>query len=101
MSPIGKSTCSLIVLASTVALSPVNAQGAARTSIDHLQSIAPSIGGNSAPVWSADGASLFFLSGSGLWAVGADGGAPTRMAGSLDGATQLRRSPDGRLVTFV
>mgnify|MGYP003864762227 CR=1 FL=1 len=101
MSPIGKRTCSVIVLASTVALSPVNAQGAARTSIDHLQSIAPSIGGNSAPVWSADGASLFFFSGSGLWAVGADGGAPTRIAGSLDGATQLRRSPDGRLVTFV
>ena len=79
------------------------AQDSGRPAIDQLQSVVPAIGTGEAPVWSADGASLLYLGGTdgGLWTVGADGGRPTRLADALGGATQLRRSPDGRMVTYV
>ena len=86
-----------------VALAPLSAQDAGRPSIDQLQSVIPTIGPNEAPVWSADGASLLYIGGGdgGLWMVSANGGTPIRLAETLGGATQLRRSPDGRMVTYV
>lgn len=86
-----------------VALAPLSAQDAGRPSIDQLQSVIPTIGPNEAPVWSADGASLLYIGGGdgGLWMVSANGGTPIRLAEALGGATQLRRSPDGRMVTYV
>ena len=54
-------------------------------------------------MWSADGASLFYLGGSdgAIWSVGADGGQPSRV-GSIEGrATQFRRAPDGRTLLYV
>ncbi len=85
------------------ALPPLSAQDASRPSIDQLQSVIPTIGPNEAPVWSADGANLLYIGGGdgGLWMVNATGGTPIRLAEALGGATQLRRSPDGRLVTYV
>ena len=87
----------------TAALAPLSAQDASRPSIDQLQSVIPTIGPNEAPVWSADGANLLYIGGGdgGLWTVSATGGTPIRLADALGGATQLRRSPDGRMVTYV
>ena len=87
----------------TAALAPLSAQDASRPSIDQLQSVIPTIGPNEAPVWSVDGANLLYIGGGdgGLWTVSATGGTPIRLADALGGATQLRRSPDGRMVTYV
>ncbi len=93
----------LFPLAALAAATPAFAQDGVRPTIDQLQSVLPAIGPNEAPVWSADGTTLFYLSGvdGSLWSVKAAGGAPSRLSEPLGAATQLRRSPDGRLVTYV
>ena len=92
-------TLSLVVLFGASSLS---AQGATPPSIDQFQSVASAIGANEPPVWSADGNRLIYLGGDGVLAsVGANGGSPMRHGSSLGGASQLRRSPDGKLVTYV
>jgi len=101
-----------LVCASTLA-----AQGATPPTIDQLQSVVSPIGAGEPAVWSVDGTRLIYVGGDGLLAsVGVDGGAPMRYAPalqderqmermlhapSLGGASQLRRSPDGRMVTYV
>ncbi|HEX4932326.1 MAG TPA: hypothetical protein VFV33_04050, partial [Gemmatimonadaceae bacterium] len=90
------------LVAQALAVPALIAQPPAPPSIDQLQSVTSVIGTLEAPVWSADGARLIYVGGDGgLWSVGANGGAPTRHAASLGGASQLRRSPDGALVTYV
>ncbi len=70
--------------------------------IDQLQSVLPSIGANEVPQWSADGAHLYYIGTDGaLWRVASAGGSPARVSPPLGGATQLRRSPDGAIVTYV
>lgn len=80
------------------------APGAAQEppTIDRLQSVTPSIAGEPA-VWSADGARLYYLNGAdgALWSVPAQGGFPSRVASIAGRATQLRRTPDGRMLTWV
>lgn len=77
------------------------AQDATPLPIDQLQSVQSPLGGEPA-AWSADGTRLVYVgSDGGLWSVGVNGGAPTRHAASLGGASQFRRSPDGRLFTYV
>ncbi|MCZ8205307.1 alpha/beta fold hydrolase [Gemmatimonas sp.] len=101
-----------LVCASTLA-----AQGATPPTIDQLQSVVSPIGAGEPAVWSVDGTRLIYVGGDGLLAsVGVNGGAPMRYAPalqderqmermlhapSLGGASQLRRSPDGRMVTYV
>ncbi|MBK8247375.1 MAG: S9 family peptidase [Gemmatimonadetes bacterium] len=86
-----------IVGASTLA-----AQVDTPPSIDLFQSVLSAIGAGESPVWSSDGTRLIYIGGDGaLASVGVNGGAPTRHTPSLGGASQLRRSPDGRLVTYV
>lgn len=75
-------------------------QGAAPT-IDQLQSVLPLVGANITPAWAADGGSLYYLGGGALWRVRTTGGEPVRITGVTGGATQLRRTPDGRLLTYV
>jgi dipeptidyl aminopeptidase/acylaminoacyl peptidase len=92
------------VLAALSAATAAGSHAAAQQpapSIDQLQSVQPTIGGNEAPVWSADGTRLYYLGGGGLWSIGVDGGTPTRIAASQGGATQFRRSPDGLLLTYL
>ncbi|HEX4937003.1 MAG TPA: hypothetical protein VFV33_27665, partial [Gemmatimonadaceae bacterium] len=85
----------------TLAASAATAQDAAPLSIDQLQSVTSPLGGE-APAWAADGTRLVYVgSDGGLWSVGVNGGSPTRHAASLGGASQFRRSPDGRLFTYV
>ncbi len=94
-----------LVLAAVVAIpftsgKPLGAQQP--PTIDRLQSVTPSIAGEPA-VWSADGTRLYYLNGvdGALWSVPADGGFPSLVA-TIDGrATQLRRSPDGAMLTWV
>jgi dipeptidyl aminopeptidase/acylaminoacyl peptidase len=86
------------ILATTGLAAPLDAQSP--PSIEQLQSVQSLIGGN-APVWSADGTTLMYLGGGALWSVGADGGAPTRVHEAPGSGTQLRRTPDGRLLTYV
>ena len=92
-----------LAVATTAGNSSIAAQDTGRPSIDQLQSVIPTIGAAEAPVWSADGANLLYIGGAdgGLWMVGADGGTPVRLADGLGGATQFRRMPDGRMVTYV
>lgn len=92
-----------IALAPTVPVSMLLGQDLGRPTIDRLQSVIPTIGVNEAPVWSADGKSLLYIGGSdgGLWSVSADSGKPVRLADALGSATQFRRTPDGRMVTYV
>ena len=90
-----------IAFAATGAVtSPLAAQSAGQPSIDQLQSVQSPIGGN-APLWSADGATLLYLGGGALWSVGADGGEPTRLGDAPGDGAQFRRTPDGRLLTYV
>lgn len=78
-----------------------SAQGPTPPSIEQLQSVTSPRGGEP-PAWSADGARLVYVgSDGGLWSVGVNGGAPMRHAASLGGASQMRRSPDGRLFAYV
>lgn len=93
----------LFPLVALAVATPALAQDGVRPTIDQLQSVLPAIGANEAPVWSADGTTLYYLSGVDgcLWSVKASGGAPSRLSEPLGAATQLRRSPDGRLVTYV
>jgi len=97
--------------------STLAAQVATPPTIDQLQSVVSTIGAGEPPVWSADGTRLIYVGGDGVLAsVGVNGGAPMRHAPSLQderqmermlhapslgGASQLRRSPDGRMVTYV
>ncbi|MBM4185900.1 MAG: S9 family peptidase [Gemmatimonadetes bacterium] len=83
-----------------LAAASASAQGD-RPTIDQLQSVLPSIGANEAPVWTKDGSRLFYLGTDGaLWSVAASGGNSVRHL-ALGGASQLRRSPDGALVSYV
>ena len=88
-------------LVSTTLLSSASAQDAGQLSIDQLQSVSPAIGANVAPLWSADGRSLVYIGGGALWSVAADGGEPVRLSDAPASGTQMRRTPDGRLITYV
>ena len=88
-------------LLSTTLLSSASAQDAGQLSIDQLQSVSPVIGGGVAPLWSADGRSLVYIGGGALWSIGADGGEPTRLSEAPASGTQMRRTSDGRLITYV
>lgn len=103
MTPMIRLALISLAVAATAGNSSIAAQDTGRPSIDQLQSVIPTIGAAEAPVWSADGANLLYIGGSdgGLWMVGADGGTPIRLADALGGATQFRRTPDGRMVTYV
>jgi Tol biopolymer transport system component/predicted Ser/Thr protein kinase len=49
------------------------------------------------PSWSADGATIYFTSPGGLWAVGSTGGVPERI---FEGAGDYAVHPDGRTILF-
>ncbi len=88
-------------LAATGALAlSLAAQAAGQPTIEQLQSVQSVIGGN-APLWSADGATLMYLGGGALWSVGTEGGDPTRINEAPGAGLQFRRTPDGRLLTYV
>lgn len=93
---------SALALVAMAAPTTSQAQDVGRPTIDQLQSVLPAIGANEAPVWSADGRTIYFLAADGaLTSVAADGGTPVRVGPVLAGASQFRRSPDGRLLTYV
>jgi dipeptidyl aminopeptidase/acylaminoacyl peptidase len=90
------------VVASLLTLCSPVLGGAQQPSLDQLQSVLPSIGANEAPQWSADGARLYYVGADGaLWRVASRGGQAERVTPPLGGASQLRASPDGRLVAYV
>lgn len=91
--------------AATVALTTCAAGALAHAqspiSIDELQNVSPIIGSGVAPLWSADGSRLFYIGGGALWSISADGGPATRLSEAAGSGTQMRRTPDGRLLTYV
>lgn len=92
---------SVFALLTTGIVLAAGAQGAPPPSIDHLQSVTPAIAANVAPVWSVDGSTLYYIGDGALWSIGSNGGQPTRISEVPGSGTQLRITPDGRLLTYV
>ncbi|MCC6772577.1 MAG: S9 family peptidase [Gemmatimonadaceae bacterium] len=92
--------CVAALVAAGAHATPLIAQSPPPT-IDQLQSVTPAIGANVAPVWSADGNTIFYIGEGALWSIGATGGQPRRISETPGSGTQLRMSPDGRLLTYV
>jgi dipeptidyl aminopeptidase/acylaminoacyl peptidase len=82
-------------------LLPVGVLAGQQPTLDQLQSMLPLVANNTTPAWSADGASLYYIGHSALWRVAAGGGLPVTVSAPLGNATQFKRSPDGRLLTYV
>lgn len=70
--------------------------------VDHKISYVPvSMPGSYSPVWSADGGSLFFINGTHIYQVDADGRNLTQLSPELGAINELAVSHDGRWLSYV